>query len=151
MTEREVFEYKLGRKVTDDEIVAMTPRRDKATILATLSRDLVYKLCDVCAIPFCVNNWDDRKARTPRFKGFVVCSNCDPRAVPDRYMKEGYRVIWPGRLRVIRYAQITRAMSIYGCINMEGPEGEGWSPTNCKCAGCAAQKFFPQHAGQRNW
>lgn len=142
MTEREVFEYKLGRKVTDEEIVAMTPRRDKATILATLSRDLVYKRCDICDAPFCVNNWEDRKARTPRFKGFVVCPNCDPRAVPDRYMKEGYRVIWPGRLRVIRYAQVTRAMGKHGCINKVGPEGEEWTEPTCKCAGCAARKLM---------
>ena len=105
--------------------------------------DMIHKNCDICGRDIVVNNWPDRKSRTPKFKSFVICPWCDPRHPEDRYLKEGYRILHPERLRVIRFAQVTRAMSLHGCINKEGPEGEDWPPENCKCAGCASRKLMP--------
>lgn len=104
----------------------------------------ITKICDICRRDIIVNHWPDKKPRTPLFKQFIVCPICDPRHPEDRYMKTGYRILYPHRLHVIRYAQVTRAMSIHGCINLEGPPGEDWPPENCKCAGCAARKLMPQ-------
>jgi len=138
MTSREVFEFRLGRSVTDDELLAMTPKRDRKNALNDTG--MLYKLCDICQQPFCVNNWDDRKPRTPKYKGFIVCHMCDPRPIPDRFMKEGYRIVYPGRLRVIRLAQVTRALARRGCIVPDWHKNYG--DENCKCAGCAAVKLM---------
>lgn len=96
----------------------------------------VHKACEICGIDMVVNNWDDKKSRTPKFLGFVVCVDCDPRAVDEHYLKEGYKIMFPRRLRVIRLAQVTRALARHGCLKpMEG--------VTCKCAGCAAGRLFP--------
>ena len=144
MTEREVFEYRMGRRLTDEQIYNMAPMRYKADMVAQVSNsENLYRRCDICLEPFCVNNWPDRKPRTPKFKDFIVCHLCDPRPIDDRFMKQGYRIVWPARLRVIRYAQITRALARRGCIVPDWHENFG--SDNCKCAGCAAVKLMGSH------
>lgn len=46
---------------------------------------MVYKQCGYCDRRICVNNYDDRKSRTPMFMGFIVCPYCDPRHIDDRW------------------------------------------------------------------
>lgn len=46
---------------------------------------LVWKHCGYCDRSICVNNYDDRKARTPKFMGFIICPVCDPRHIDDRW------------------------------------------------------------------
>lgn len=98
--------------------------------------DMIHKNCQICGRDMVVNNWPDRKSRTAIFKGFIVCPWCDPRHPEDFYKKTGYRILHPGRLRVIRYAQVTRALAKHGCIR---PMEDG---ADCKCAGCAAVKLL---------
>lgn len=147
--------FRLKRKLREDELDAsptnMSYGNDGRMILMTArewfaQRKALYKVCGICGEPFCINNtkWNDGQSRTPRFKGFVICPICDPRHPDDRYMKEGYRVSQPVKLRVIRYAQVTRAMSIHGCINLTkfDHEDNGIPSDKCKCAGCAAVKLM---------
>jgi len=100
--------------------------------------EAIRKLCDICGLWIIVNNWPDGKSRTPMIKGFVVCASCDPRHPEDAYMKTGYRILQPRRMRAIRFAQIARAMSKHGCLRQLDPE-QG----DCKCAGCASMRLFP--------
>lgn len=98
----------------------------------------IHKKCDICGLDMVVNNWADGKSRTPMYKGFVVCVTCDPRHIDDIYMKEGYRILHPRRLRIIKMAQVTRALSGVPCIRRPiGDVGCG------KCAECVALKLFP--------
>lgn len=98
--------------------------------------DFNSKPCDICGLSIIVNNWPDRKSRTPKFKDFVVCPDCDPRHPDDRFLKQGYRILHPRRLRAIHFAQISRAMGKRPC--MRGEElGCG------TCPACAAGKLFP--------
>lgn len=102
--------------------------------------DLIYKQCDICGLAIAVNNWPDGKSRTPRFKKLIVCVDCDPRNIFDRYLKEGYRIMFPDRLRIIKLAQVTRALSNHGCLKKGD---DGLTKSGCKCAGCTAEKLMP--------
>lgn len=108
-------------------------------------QELIRKRCDVCGAEIVVNNWPDQKSRTPKIFDLVVCISCDPRHPEDHYTKVGYRILHRDRLRVIRLAQVTRAMSKHGCIKLIQDDDDGhWYPAlDCKCAGCAARKLFP--------
>lgn len=45
-----------------------------------------YADCEYCDRTIMVNNYDDRKSRTPRFLGLVICPWCDPRHPDDRVL-----------------------------------------------------------------
>lgn len=45
-----------------------------------------YADCEYCGRTIMVNNYDDRKSRTPRFLGLVICPWCEPRHVDDRWL-----------------------------------------------------------------
>ena len=45
-----------------------------------------YKNCEYCGRSIMVNNYDDKKSRTPKFLGLVICPWCDPRHVDDRWV-----------------------------------------------------------------
>lgn len=98
--------------------------------------EMVWKQCEVCGSEICVNNWPDKKNRTPKYKGLIVCPECDPRHPEDRYMKEGYRVLHRRRARIIALARIAQAASQKPCV-------KGDFGTNCRCFSCTARKFFP--------
>lgn len=120
--------------------MAKTPKRsasyrDGYTNTGPTQSEMVSKPCEICGRLFVVNNWPDSKSRTPKIFGLAVCPGCDPRHPEDYYVKEGYRILHPYRLRVIRLAQVTRALARRGCL---GENDEG-----CKCAGHAAMKLFP--------
>lgn len=137
-TELEVVCEKLGwdpETVTMEDFMrvggkrnAMTPEKwDKL-----INSAAIWKQCEVCGLKIMVNNWADRKPRTPRIGGLIVCPSCDPRHSEDRYMKEGYRILHPRRVQVIRMAQITRAMATQPCMKN--------GKKKCKCPACTARK-----------
>jgi hypothetical protein len=106
----------------------------------------IVKNCDICRRAMTVNNWPDGKSRTPKFLGFIVCVDCDPRHSEDHYLKNDQgRIIHRGRLRVIRMAQVTRALARYGCL---GRDAE-WEKPGCKCAGCTAFKLMTPVKGDQ--
>lgn len=45
-----------------------------------------YKDCGYCGRTIMVNNYDDKKSRTPMFLGLVICPWCEPRHMDDRQM-----------------------------------------------------------------
>lgn len=45
---------------------------------------MIHKACDYCGYSMVVNNYEDRKPRTPKFMGLVICPRCDPRHFDDR-------------------------------------------------------------------
>jgi len=45
-----------------------------------------YKDCEYCGRTIMVNNYDDKKSRTPMFLGLVICPWCDPRHIDDRQL-----------------------------------------------------------------
>lgn len=138
LTERQLFNWRMGRVMTDEEIIAITPKRDRSAMIARINdSDMLYVLCDICNSPFCVNNtFEDRKPRTPKYKDFIVCIRCDPRHIDDRYMKEGYRIMHKPRLRIIQHCQVTRQLAKTGqCMNP--------AKLKCNCAACVAKKLWP--------
>jgi len=138
MTELEVHRYKMGRHVTEEELMATkgNPRHDLSFIVTSTK---VYKVCDICDRPFCVNNHDDGKSRTPRFKKFVICIDCDPRHPDDRWLKEGARVWKKDKLRIVHFAMISRALAARPCSKAPAET----MLTKCRCPECAAGKLFP--------
>lgn len=135
LTEREVLEWKLGHKVSDDEIVALTPKRYRKGRIEQINQSKAkYKFCDICDRPFCINNYPDGKSRTPRMYRFVICADCDPRHPDDRWLEKP-RILHRHKLRIVRFAQITRALTVRPCSK------KGEMP--CKCPECTAGKLMP--------
>ena len=99
----------------------------------------IYKQCQVCHYKFVVNNWDDRKSRTPRLAGLIVCAKCDPRHVDDRHLKTGYRILHPDRLFIFKQALLTQNVAAGKCLNK--PK-KGKKPKGCKCVRCQARKLL---------
>lgn len=135
MTELEVHRYKMGRHVTEEELMATkgNPRHDLSFIVTSTK---IYKTCDICDRPFCVNNYDDKKSRTPKYKDFVICVECDPRHPEDRWVKERPRILWKNRLRIVHFAMISRALAARPCSKPPAKLG-------CKCPECVAGKLMP--------
>lgn len=137
LTERQLHAWRFGRVMTDDEIRERTPKRDREKYIEFLNTsENLYVHCNICGNPFCVNNaFEDRKPRTPKYKDFIVCLMCDPRHIDDRYMKEGYRILHRGRLRIIQMAQVVRQATKWECRNPD--------KLKCNCASCVARKLMP--------
>lgn len=110
---------------------AMTPERWEQLV----NSPQIWKQCGICGEKICVNNWEDKKARTPRLAGFVICVKCDPRHADDRYVKEGYRILHPRRYRILRLAQVARAVKDMECLR-------NGMVANCKCPSCVARKVL---------
>lgn len=140
-TEQEVFEkFRLQRPMTAAELAARPKDRYfQGTQQEWFDqRTAVYKLCEICGQPFCINNWDDKKPRTPKFKDFVICGGCDPRPLGQRYLKQGYTIVYRDRLRVVQIAQVTRALARRACLRLNPTDDD------CRCASCTARKLFPE-------
>ena len=137
LSERQLFAWKMGRVMTDEEILAITPKRDRVGRIDRLNNSPnLYAICDICNRPFLVNQFEDHKPRTPKYKNFVICIMCDPRHLDDRYMKTGYRMIHPAKQRIVAMAMIARALATRRCSK---PERSFF----CKCPECVAGKLFP--------
>jgi len=136
-SERQIFDWRIGRVLSDQEILDRTPKRDRAHYLKRLKNsDELWVFCEICNRPFCVNNgFEDRKPRTPRYKNFIICINCDPRHPDDRYKKQGYRIMSKPKLRLVQMAQIVRSLTTQQCLNP--------NKIKCNCAVCVAKKLFP--------
>jgi hypothetical protein len=108
----------------------------------------IYRYCDICGLKICINNWPDKKPRTPRIFDLVICVDCDPRWWADRYKAKGYRIAFKRRLRVVNMARIVRAAARHGCIRpvekWDQPVDEDGIPV-CNCFGCAAMKLYSPH------
>lgn len=135
-TEFEVFCERMGwdpSEATKDRVESLGGKRGAVGHWDRLQLSpSIYKQCGICGNKFCVNNWLDHKSRTPRLGGFVICPDCDPRHLEDRYLREGYRILHPRRLRLVRMAQITRAMATQPCMKL--------GDKKCKCPSCTARK-----------
>lgn len=94
----------------------------------------VWKRCGVCGLKFVVNNWADHKPRTPKLANVIVCMDCDPRHVEDRYLKENYRLVHHGKLRIFRMSQIVKSMATHPCMKK--------GKKKCKCPACTARKVI---------
>lgn len=124
-------------KVTRRDFAAVSPKRypmTKERWNSLMNSDQIWKICEVCGKAMIVNNWPDKRPRTPKLFDFIVCPRCDPRHPDDRGMKKGYRIMFPDRLRILRMMQVTRAVAKHGCLK-DNEEG-------CKCAGCVAPKIL---------
>ena len=136
-SELEVFCEAMGlnpETVTDYEIELKTPRRYATGFGQRLrANDNIYRQCSVCFGKFVVNAWEDRKPRTPTLAGLIVCPKCDPRHAHDRFLKKGYRIIHPDRLRIFRMTQFTLAVAKKPCQHNEDE--------SCKCPPCFAKKI----------
>jgi hypothetical protein len=141
LTERQIFEWRMGRSMTDEEIEALTPKRHQTGAAKRLNdSDAKWVFCEICERPFCVNaGFEDRKPRTPKYKGLVICPDCDPRHHQDRYLKEGYRIAHRHRLRIIQMAQVCQALATRPCRKAE----PGSFIPKCRCPECVAGKLFP--------
>lgn len=92
--------------------------------------------CEVCGSSMVINNWPDKKKRTPKYKELVICPECDPRHPADRYLKKGYRVLHKRRVRITTLALIARAASHQPCA-------KGTFDADCRCHTCIARRLFP--------
>lgn len=74
----------------------------------------VWKTCEYCGRSICINNYDDRKSRTPRFLGMVICVWCDPRVIEDRWLWRDTtsgakpRIAYPMRYRTVICTYLVR-------------------------------------------
>lgn len=98
-----------------------------------------WKTCDVCGNHFCVNcGWEDRKPRTPKYQGFVICPNCDPREYDPHYpfLGDQIRRTRRGRFcyRVVMMMVVIRILAKRDCERFE-------DKSNCKCLPCTARKI----------
>jgi len=136
-TERQIYNWRMGKVLTDDYIENITPKRYRADVIARLNdSDTLWVFCDICKRPFVVNaGFEDRKPRTPRYKDFIICIQCDPRHPDDRFMKQGWRIMSKPKLRIVQMAQIVRQMGTWECKNP--------NKIKCNCAVCVAKKLFP--------
>lgn len=76
----------------------------------------IWKKCEYCDRDICVNNHDDRKPRTPKFLGLIICPSCDPRHPDDKWLwrdgpkGEKPRIYKPFLWRMMITVYIFRAM-----------------------------------------
>lgn len=85
----------------------------------------IWKKCEYCDRDVCVNNYDDRKPRTPKFMGLVICPWCDPRHPDDKWLwRDGPKGDKP---RVYKPFQWRTCMSVYilRALMTEGRKPDG--------------------------
>lgn len=77
-----------------------------------------YKNCGYCDRLIMVNNYDDRKSRTPKMFGLVICPWCEPRYMDDRAMWADApkgpkpRIVNEHKYRVIVSTWLARQLSV---------------------------------------
>lgn len=95
------------------------------------SWEQIKKPCDFCGLEIVVNNFPDKRPRTPKLWGMVICVDCDPRHIDDRWKKKGARVIHPRRLLKCQSVRLTKLLAKRGCDHEEHDP---------KCFACVAKK-----------
>lgn len=84
----------------------------------------IFKKCALCGRDFLVNNYEDRKPRTPKIFKRPVCPWCSERN---------------GRLRLAEHILVER-MIAYGCEFQDyDPPPD---PAKCKCLFCIARRLM---------
>lgn len=78
----------------------------------------IYKKCELCGESFVVNNYEDRRPRTPRIFKRICCPWCAGRR---------------GKLRMAEHILVER-LAVHGC------ESEVAMPM-CKCLPCIARRL----------
>lgn len=94
----------------------------------------IFKRCELCGHDFVVNNWEDKRPRTPRIFKRVCCPWCAGRR---------------GKLRMAEHILVER-MAAHGC------EFQDYAypvlrtdPTTCKCLFCIARRLIEKaHAAE---
>lgn len=84
-----------------------------------------YKTCELCGTLFVVNDYEDRRSRTPRILKRVCCPWC-----------EGRR----GRRRMIEHVVFERLADL-PCLNNRGGDPFEDDP-DCKCLRCIANRVI---------
>lgn len=84
----------------------------------------IWKTCELCGIRFVVNNWPDKKPRTPRIFKRIVCAWCRGRR---------------GKLRMAEHILVER-MADLQCLNNPGDTHD--DDPDCKCVRCIANRLI---------
>ncbi len=96
-----------------------------------------WKHCEMCHTLFCVNcAWEDRKPRTPKFQGVVVCFNCDPRYAHEvqGYPYMSTRIRSKVKYRAVMLLVLARILAKRPCERFNGED--------CKCLPCTTRKLL---------
>lgn len=97
------------------------------------NQEQIWKTCEFCGLKICINNYPDKKPRTPKLWGMVICVDCDPRPMDDRWKKKGARISHPRRLRRCQSVRLVALMAKRGCDHKEHDP---------KCFFCVAKKVM---------
>lgn len=96
----------------------------------------IWKDCEFCGRSICVNNYEDRKSRTPKLAGKVICPWCTPISAIDHKTvknKIKYRTL-------MSWALVEKLADMNYCF--KDPEfAEERQAQGCKCLGCSAVKL----------
>lgn len=93
-----------------------------------------YKKCDFCGRAIVVNNYEDGKSRTPRWRKtqLIICPWCNPSTYTGTVTK-------PILYKTIMSRVLVERLAAMNFCFKEAKFGE--QPINCSCLGCAAQKI----------
>lgn len=89
-------------------------------------------MCEYCGFQMVVNNYPDRKSRTPKFFGLPICVQCDPRALGERWDPKP-RISFPIKYRTCVSVVLVRKLM------QQHPE---FSPEETAEIADKARKFF---------
>lgn len=108
----------------------------------TLPQNQITKECQFCGRTIVVNNYSDRKPRTPKIFDMAICPWCDPRHTDDRWIAKP-RIAKPVLWRTIASVRIAMKVARMGCLRalIEGRDSTP-NPAECKCPGCVASKYW---------
>lgn len=83
-----------------------------------------FKPCTLCGGLFCVNNYEDRRSRTPKVFGRPICPWCSSRK---------------GKLRMAEHILVERVADLPCLNNWEGDPFD--DDPSCKCVRCVANRI----------
>lgn len=89
----------------------------------------IYKKCELCGTKFVVNNYEDRRPRTPRIFKRICCPWCQGRR---------------GKLRMAEHILVER-MADLKCLNNWDGDPHDDDP-DCKCVRCIANRLLIKQA-----
>lgn len=128
----------MPRKGTTEEVAAKkAEKRDrdhqvKYGMIQT--KQPKYKNCDFCGRSIIVNNYEDGKSRTPRWKNtqLIICPWCDPSNYTGKITKPTQYKTIMSRVLVEKFAEMNFCFT-----TKEAPLED----LTCHCLGCGARKI----------
>lgn len=84
-----------------------------------------YKTCELCGLSFVVNNYEDRKSRTPRIFKRICCPWCASRR---------------GKRRMVEHIVFERVANLRCLNNWDGDPFD--DDPDCKCVRCIANRVI---------